>query len=73
MPWTNSDQTLNRKDTNRSQSSLFIQPTTNSPNSPQGLLFHSGDNLCVNVHVQIKLEAEALLAGVLQGATDNRR
>lgn len=34
---------------------------------PQGFLFHCGYNFCVYVHVEIKLKAEALLTGVLQG------
>lgn len=38
--------------------------------SPQGFLFHSRYNFCVYVHVEIKLKAEALLTGVLQGGTD---
>lgn len=38
--------------------------------SPQGFLFHSRYNFCVDVHVEIKLKAEALLTGVLQGETD---
>lgn len=37
--------------------------------SPQCFLFHSRYDLCVDVHVQVKLEAEALLTGVLQGNT----
>lgn len=37
------------------------------PFLPQGFLFHCRYDFCVYVHVEIKLEAEALLAGVLQG------
>lgn len=37
------------------------------PLLPQGFLFHCRYNFCVYVHVEIKLEAEALLTGVLQG------
>lgn len=35
--------------------------------SPESFLFHCRYNFCVYVHVEIKLEAEALLTGVLQG------
>lgn len=34
---------------------------------PQGFLFHRGDDLRVDVHVEVELEAETFLAGVLQG------
>lgn len=37
------------------------------PLLPQCFLFHCRYNFCVYVHVEIKLEAEALLTGVLQG------
>lgn len=40
------------------------------PLLPQCFLFHRRYNFCVYVHVEIKLEAEALLTGVLQGGTD---
>lgn len=35
--------------------------------SPQGFLFHGRDDLRVDVHVEVELEAETLLAGVLRG------
>lgn len=37
------------------------------PLLPQRFLFHRRYDFCVYVHVEIKLKAEALLAGVLQG------
>lgn len=43
------------------------------PVLPKGFLFHRRYNFCVNIHVEVKLEAEALLAGVLQGGGGNRR
>lgn len=39
---------------------------------PQSFLFHRRYNFCVNVHVEVELEAEALLAGVLQGEQTHR-
>lgn len=42
---------------------VFILPVC----SPQRFLFHGRNNFCVYVHVEVKLEAEALLTGVLQG------
>lgn len=36
--------------------------------SPQCFLFHSRYDFCVDVNVEVKLEAEALLAGILQTA-----
>lgn len=37
--------------------------------SPQCLLFQGRNDLCVYVDIQVKFESEALLGGVLQGAT----
>lgn len=60
--------TLNSKQSTRllSNSSSAFDSCTSYDLSPQCLLFHSGYNFSVDVHVEIKLEAEALLAGVLQ-------
>lgn len=41
--------------------------------SPQAFLFHGRDDLGVYVHVEVKLEGEALLTGVLQRGTGCQR
>lgn len=41
--------------------------------SPQAFLFHGRDDLSVYVHVEVKLEGEALLTGVLQRGTGCQR